>query len=166
MFGPIFKYIGFSYNKNICTFHLQNLITVVKIAQMTWFFVHLQNLIVQKSCGSRNFDFFLPFLKFWSSKFQKIDFFKFGHFLSQKAAKSWKKSKIQKSGLYKIFWFLNPVTRPKISKFCWLLKPELNLKGLFFRWKLQFFGIWGVKNWKIFIFFSKNVFGSWFLARL
>ena len=90
MFGPIFKYIGFSYNKNICTFHLQNLITIVKIAQLTWFYVHLQNLIVQKSCGSRNFDFFLPFLKYLPSKFQKLIFFKFDYFLSLKEANSWK----------------------------------------------------------------------------
>ena len=48
-------------------------------------------------------------------------------------------SKIQKSGLCKIFIFVNALTRPKISKFCGIFKSESNLKGLFFAENRKFF---------------------------
>ena len=76
----------------------------------------------------------IDFFQISRAKISKNSFFsKLAIFWAKKRQNLEKKSKIQKSGFYKIFWFLNPVTRPKISKFCWLLKPELSLKGLFCR---------------------------------
>ena len=66
-----------------------------------------------------------------------------------------KKSKIQKSGLYKFFWFLFTVTMPKIRKFCWLLKSVLNSKGLFFAENRKFLAFEGSKNEKSSYFSQK-----------
>ena len=70
---------------------------------------------------------FVPYLKCWPLKFQKKFFPNLAIFWVKKRQNL---EKNQKSGLCKISWFLY-VARPKINKFCWLLKPELNLKGLF-----------------------------------
>ena len=60
----------FNTIENMSNFHLENLINLVEIAHQKRFFAYLQTLIIEKTCRSRNFDFFL-FFKSWPSKIEK-----------------------------------------------------------------------------------------------
>ena len=132
MFGPIVKFIGFLTQLKICATITSKTDNSPKKCLNNMIFAHLQILLIQKSCEGQNFDFSSIF-EILAIQISKNLIFQIWPFFESKNAKILKKkSKIQKSGLYKFFVFLNDVTRPKISNFYWLLKPEINLKGLFF----------------------------------
>ena len=135
-YHDIVKYAIFNTSENMCNFHISNLISLVKIAQVTWFFYSLTILKIKKSCRGQNF--FSNLAIFWVKKRQNQEF-----------------------GLHKILLFLIAVTRPKISKSYWSLKPKLKFESLF-RWNMNIW-IGKVTNdfLKLFFYFSNFALQKW-----
>ena len=76
--NAIQRYINSTWQRRLCR----------KKNHMTLFFAQLHILIIEKACGSCNFDFLFLFWNFGPLNFKKIEFLKSDNFLSQKEAKS------------------------------------------------------------------------------